>query len=418
MGGDSGVTSRLGEGSTFWFTVTAHAASGRAQRLLLGPAPDLAGISVLVVADHDTLRRRMVEIATDLGMSVTSSPSGHAALAELRAAAIHGRPFALAVVDRPMPGTDDLVGATMVAPADLIDLHADVRAALGLPEVPDVDGAALVQPATAGGAGRLLLAEDNLVNQKVAVAMLSNAGYEVDTVLDGAAAVLAASARTYDAILMDCQMPVLNGYEATVAIRAQEGSGRRTPIIALTAGARKEDRERAVEAGMDGYLSKPVGKDSLLAMVSRSVRAAVTADVIPAADEAAAEITVDPAVLAELLDLGSAAEPSFLTGIVEQFLLETEPRLDELRAAVGLGDALSVVRIAHSIKGSCAQLGGRRLAMSCARLEREATSGTLSDRPDRPAGRRARLPGPAPHLAAARLGAASGSARHGCLTRD
>jgi two-component system, sensor histidine kinase and response regulator len=116
--------------------------------------------------------------------------------------------------------------------------------------------------------GRLLLAEDNLINQKVAVAILSNAGYQVDTVLNGAAAVRAAAARDYDAILMDCQMPELNGYQATAAIRAQEGTGQRTPIIALTAGARQEDRERCLANDMDAYLSKPVRMDALLALVA------------------------------------------------------------------------------------------------------------------------------------------------------
>ena len=118
---------------------------------------------------------------------------------------------------------------------------------------------------------RLLLAEDNLINQKVAVAMLSQAGYLVDTVLNGAAAVEALMANSYDAVLMDCQMPELNGYEATAAIRAREGAARHTPIIAMTAGARREDRKRCLAAGMDGYLAKPVSKDALLAMVQRCV---------------------------------------------------------------------------------------------------------------------------------------------------
>lgn len=124
------------------------------------------------------------------------------------------------------------------------------------------------EPAT----GRLLLAEDNLINQKVAVAMLAGAGYQVDTVLNGAKAVEPVAARRYDAILMDCQMPELNGYEATAAIRTQESGGRRTPIIALTAGARREDHERCLAEGMDSYLAKPVSKDALLAMVAGALK--------------------------------------------------------------------------------------------------------------------------------------------------
>ena len=104
------------------------------------------------------------------------------------------------------------------------------------------------------------------------MAVLTSGGYRVDTVLNGAQAVQAAAAQRYDAILMDCQMPELNGYEATAAIRAQEGPGRRTPIIAVTAAARREDQERCLAAGMDSYLAKPVSKDALLAQVARSVR--------------------------------------------------------------------------------------------------------------------------------------------------
>ncbi len=119
--------------------------------------------------------------------------------------------------------------------------------------------------------GRILLVEDNLTNQKVAVAMLLSAGYNVDAASDGIQAVKAAAARPYDAVLMDCQMPGMDGYEATAAIRTREGSSRHTPIIALTAGARGADRNHCLSQGMDGYLAKPIRKESLLAVVSEFV---------------------------------------------------------------------------------------------------------------------------------------------------
>jgi len=118
---------------------------------------------------------------------------------------------------------------------------------------------------------RLLLAEDNPINQKVALAMLAGAGFVVDSVHNGVAAVEAVASRNYKAILMDCQMPEMNGYEATAAIRAHEGADRHTPIIAMTAGARREDRERCLAEGMDAYLAKPVSKDALIAIVTRAV---------------------------------------------------------------------------------------------------------------------------------------------------
>jgi PAS domain S-box-containing protein len=145
----------------------------------------------------------------------------------------------------------------------------DVAVGSGGQHRPSIPGA--VDVPTTRDAGRLLLAEDNLVNQKVALAMLSKAGFQVDTVLNGAEAVEAVKAERYDAILMDCQMPVLNGYEATAAIRALEGPERHTPVIALTAGARREDRERCMAASMDHYLSKPINKVALLETVRRSL---------------------------------------------------------------------------------------------------------------------------------------------------
>jgi CheY-like chemotaxis protein len=233
--------------------------------------------------------------------------------------------------------------------------------------------------------GRLLLAEDNVVNQKVAVAMLSSAGYQVDTVFDGAAAVTQAAEEHYDAILMDCQMPGLSGYEATAAIRASEAADRHTPIIAMTAGARSEDRERCLAAGMDSYLAKPASKDALLALVA----AALGTDPhwpVPAASEDGANpadvLTLDPTIFGELSTLGGHRERliggDLLAELVGEFIADTEARLVQLDDFLLANEAVAVARFAYLIKGSAGQLGGRRLAVSCGRLEQHAAAGSLS----------------------------------------
>lgn len=161
--------------------------------------------------------------------------------------------------------------------------HAESSSATG-EQLEEVERAPALDQSAASSApvgtqhGRLLVAEDNQINRKVAVAMLTRAGYAVDTAGNGIEAVQAALTHDYDAILMDCQMPELNGYEATAAIRAQEGLNRHTPIIALTAGARLEDRMLCLAQNMDDYLSKPFSKDALLKVVSESMRSASIAD--------------------------------------------------------------------------------------------------------------------------------------------
>ncbi|MCU1352725.1 MAG: domain S-box [Acidimicrobiales bacterium] len=243
------------------------------------------------------------------------------------------------------------------------------------------EASSLASPSDGDRQPRLLLAEDNPINQKVAVAMLSGAGYAVDAVINGAEAVQAAAAGDYDAILMDCQMPELNGYEATAAIRAHEGARRHTPIIALTAGAGRDERSRCLAEGMDSYLSKPVSKDVLLAMVGQLVRfGAPTAGAVPGVGHASAtELTIDQLVVDELRAVGAAAEVDLFGDLVHQFFQDTEPELVELRDALGVGDRPKVSRIAHNIKGSSGQLGGRRLSLACGRLERKASAGLLAD---------------------------------------
>ncbi|MEY2451510.1 MAG: two-component system, sensor histidine kinase and response regulator [Acidimicrobiaceae bacterium] len=229
--------------------------------------------------------------------------------------------------------------------------------------------AATVERPSVSGEGRhLLVVEDNLINQKVAIAMLSNAGYRVDTVVNGEAAVRAAAAHCYDAVLMDCQMPEMNGYEATAAIRAREGSDRHTPIIAITAGARVEDRDRCLAEGMDGYMTKPINQKALLDLLAQTLSMSPIAD-----------MTIDVVILDQLHSLGETDDDDFVRTLVDQFILDTEPLLVELRDAFTRDDAETVGRIAHLIKGSSGQLGGRRLASSCGRLESNAAAGSLSD---------------------------------------
>ena len=231
--------------------------------------------------------------------------------------------------------------------------------------------------------GRLLLAEDNLINQKVAVAMLSSAGYQVDTVLNGAAAVRAVAAQPYDAILMDCQMPELNGYEATAAIRAQEGADRHTPIIAMTAGARREDRERCLAEGMDSYLAKPVSKDALLALVARScARRALprSSPVSRVGHTSADEFTIDHA------DLRRAARPRLrqpsMTSSPSSSISSSTTRTccssssatrhrvgDDARPSAASRTASRAAARSSAVVGS---------PLSCGRLETTASAGDLS----------------------------------------
>jgi CheY-like chemotaxis protein len=220
--------------------------------------------------------------------------------------------------------------------------------------------------------GRLLLAEDNLINQKVAVAMLSSAGYRVDTVPNGAAAVQAAAERDYDVILMDCQMPELSGYEATAAIRAREGSARHTPIIAMTASARREDRERCLAAGMDSYVAKPVSKDALLALVARTMKNRPTMVALPARP------VLDAKIVDRLERLGRAAGEDLMGELATLFLADADARVVALRQALAADDAASVAQSAHTMSGASANLGATGLARLCAALETDSEAGNLT----------------------------------------
>ncbi|HVC69403.1 MAG TPA: response regulator [Acidimicrobiales bacterium] len=422
MGGTCGVSSEPGVGSTFWFSVRLRAPS---RHPMPDPSPGagLAGVRALIVSDRATQRHVLSDYLEDWGMSVRTAESGPSALLALRTEAAEGRPFAVTIVDWSLAGTEgpELKNAITVDPALNVFLvlltdvgqeldftnavqsaacvslsrpvHKDqlgvcLRVVLGLQHAEVTPAHHVTSSPSASGTfsgHRLLLAEDNLINQKVAVAMLSSAGYTVDTVLNGADAVKAVAARSYDAVLMDCQMPELNGYEATAAIRALKSSGRLTPVIAMTAGARPEDRDRCMAEGMDAYVSKPVSKDALLALVASSVTSgrAASGTLAPSAPKAVKgpvhQVTIDRTAFDDLRLLGEQAGEGFLADLVGQFVTDTELLLADLRLAMKIDDAPAVARMAHSIKGASDQLGGRRFALSCSRLERMATADSLVD---------------------------------------
>jgi two-component system sensor histidine kinase/response regulator len=298
IGGQCGVESELGVGSSFWCSLDLPGVSKG-----VGPPPqadgDLRGGRVLVVDDSPASRLVLEGYLLGWGVDVTVASSGAAALDAARHGAAEGRPFEMALIDTRMPAMDggELAASLAADPATsamatVFLATSDVQdrpdpACLSMQLTKPVRRAALHQcltdlvvagralPVASGveghlvHAGRILLAEDNEINQKVTVAMLESGGYRVDVAVNGLEAVTAARRNDYDVVLMDCHMPRMDGLAATAAIRAGEGDRGRAPIIALTAAGKQEDRDRCLAAGMDDHLTKPVGKEQLLATVAR-----------------------------------------------------------------------------------------------------------------------------------------------------
>jgi CheY-like chemotaxis protein/HPt (histidine-containing phosphotransfer) domain-containing protein len=244
---------------------------------------------------------------------------------------------------------------------------------------------------------RLLVAEDNPVNQKVAVRMLEKLGYQVDVAANGREALDILARAPYAAVLMDVQMPEMDGYEATQEIRRRESeasgehgtSPRHLPVIAMTANALVSDREKALAAGMDDYVAKPVKPAQLSEILERWTMDAEDVELSPegagAAHEAddngytGPEDPLDPDVLAGLRELGDA---DLLTELVNLFIADVPPQLASLREAMESGDASSVKRVAHTLKGSCGNMGAQRMAAICAKLQDIGASGDLTRAPE------------------------------------
>jgi CheY-like chemotaxis protein len=217
--------------------------------------------------------------------------------------------------------------------------------------------------------GHVLLAEDYPVNQVVAIRMLERSGYRVDAVNNGREAVEALSNAPYAAVLMDVQMPEMDGYKATAEIRRREGAARHTPIIAMTADAMQGDREKALAAGMDDYIAKPVQREDLDAVLGRW---------IPEQEPPA----LDFAVLESRRGPQDDGEPDKLARIVGLFIDDVPLRLQELRLAAERGEAQKVEETAHMLKGGSGYMGAVQMAKICAGIQELGASGELSSVPE------------------------------------
>jgi two-component system, sensor histidine kinase and response regulator len=228
---------------------------------------------------------------------------------------------------------------------------------------------------------RILVAEDNPVNQTLAVAILAKLGHGAEVAGNGREAVEAVAHAAYGAVLMDCQLPVMDGYQATAEIRRREGTDRHTPIIAMTAAALRGNRERCLAAGMDDYISKPVLVSDVQAALSRWLHGAATAPQTSTSAESAesARGVLDPGRLAELGQLDSAGNGSEFLGVLVNYFLASAPAdLARLRAAVQRGDATAIYHVAHRLKGAAATLGSPGMVDACRELEALARTGGLA----------------------------------------
>jgi signal transduction histidine kinase/CheY-like chemotaxis protein/HPt (histidine-containing phosphotransfer) domain-containing protein len=231
---------------------------------------------------------------------------------------------------------------------------------------------------------RVLLVDDNAINQEIGSLMLSELGCEVDLAGNGRIALDITEGTQFDVIFMDCQMPEMDGFDATKKIRAREasgGSGHRTPIIALTANAVVGDRERCIAAGMDDYLAKPFKVEQLLAMLRSWVKKQglqhIAPDVQPEPELGVHSTGIDIKALMQSLGLGGRSEPTLVIKLIGIFLRDTPPLLESLRDGLAKGDRVQVERAAHSIKSSAAIVAAHALSRSAASAESHAREGRM-----------------------------------------
>ncbi|BAY93407.1 MULTISPECIES: response regulator [unclassified Tolypothrix] len=424
MGGEIGVESQLGEGSKFWFRVTFAK-----QIQPVAPISDrgfLKNRRLLVVDDNATNRKIIYHQATRWGMQVDTADCAAAAFSAIQKAYQQSQPYDIALIDMQMPDTDGIsLGAKIKANSAIGEIplimltstnqRDEVRQSLQIgfaaylvkpvkpsrlldtimnnlgngTEPHNFDNSEVtkmsnsvqtIQTKVASKSQlKILLAEDNLVNQKVAIKLLQSLGYSADVVANGQEALEILEKVPYDLIFMDCQMPVLDGLDATRQIhRLPEtafASRRRPIVIAMTANAMKEDRQKCLDAGMDDYLSKPVIKDKLVAMLDYWGSIILkTQDTVVCKPEAKTTDTNPLGLLIDWEHLHQLSEDNteFEFELLEIFVEDTHTHLDITKAAIENNDFEQLAQEAHHIKGASANVGVTPMRRAAEQLEQLA----------------------------------------------
>ena len=404
MGGAIGARPGRTAGSVFWFTVRLPVAENREHPPLREPC--LEGVRALIVDDKQTNRVVFEQYLSAWGMRCESVATPRAAIEALMMASEARSPFDVALLDFNLPqmtgvellelirdtptlarlpvviltssplerGTLKGVGVSAILMKPV--RQSDLRDAISQSQLSAREEPAQVPTPTAAASREsttILVAEDNEINRVVAKAMLARHGYNAEFARNGREAVEMTAYGCYGAVLMDCQMPELDGYAATREIRCAETGGRRIPIIAMTAHSMPGDRARCLAAGMDDYLSKPVRLDELGATIERWLKSATPAlqpHAVP--DDRPEDPILDLETIAQLRETLTSAMRHDLIGSFEHSLPRCVARL---RAAWGCGDLDEIRSVAHLLKGSSATLGARQLRATCQDLEHTSRAG-------------------------------------------
>ena len=421
MGGQVRVESTPGAGSTFVIDLLLQL-SQRPPWMALA-RDELAGRRVLVVDDNQTNREILRQQLQGWGMQVHCVEDGPQALQAMEQAGQDGQPFELAVLDMHMPGMDGLqlahriqarpaLAATRLVMLSSTYANADdaeraraglrrylnkpvrrndlLRALTGVlsrdaaPAVaaphPVAGASAAVSMGTSTGTlrGSVLLVEDNPINQAVAKAMLTKLGLRWQLAKHGEEAVAWVLSHDFDLVLMDCQMPVMDGFEATAAIRSLPGGrGASLPIVALTANTLQGDEQRCRDAGMDGFLAKPYTLAQLQGTLSGWLATALVAtETAPPAAPA-----INPRSIGMLRELDEPGSQTLVSQLVTMFLASADAQLALLDAAVADGQAKALGKLAHGMKSNSANLGADALSAFYRELERFAREGRMADAP-------------------------------------
>jgi len=417
MGGHIGFTSAPGQGSTFWFTVGFDKQTAGAKEPVTESGK--LNLHVLIVDDNQTNRQILEELLHNWGMRSCASNNAQEALEKLQDSA-HD-PIDAVLLDMHMPGMNGVTLAHVIksdpalAKTRVILLTSmgklmddDQLAEMGVDAclVKPVKRARLYEclagPSHAKGAApaagqapapkppvvvpgrplRILLAEDNLINQRVAVAQLKKLGYIADVANNGVEALEMSGQKPYDIILMDCQMPQMDGYEATGLIRSREKAEGRPPayIIAMTANAMQGDQEKCLAAQMSDYLSKPVKDTELKKALERSPLPAASPDSKAAADATRPAAAGDNELVdLERLEAAANEDPAMMQELVDLYFAQAKDLMNGLRGAITAGSAKDVDHFAHKLVGASLACGMSAMVLPLRELERQGKEGHLTN---------------------------------------